>query len=830
MNFVISLMALLFAVSSFVDFADAGEIYLSPNGNDTWSGRFAEQQGENDGPLATLQAAIDRCRVLAAESPHEPMRVILRGGRYDLSQGAVELNAAEFGAGLSFEAYAGETPLLAGSRSVDGWEPWRGRIFRTKLADDFHGETDAPSLLFEDGKRLVRARTPNVDSESPYRGGFYYVERGLNLEAPFSGVVGQIPHVGDTLKYKIDVPVAGEYQVWIFYGAENSPDKIERLDGRMSVSAGNGPPVVMTDLVDTGNWTPSRWGRCAKLTLSKGKTVFSWRNDLGGGIDIAGFVLTNNTEWVPEGVEGFHGPDRGEFVVILSDQVSETLGPDVLVRSPASLDCFQYRLGDIQPQWCQPGVELRIFQSAGCRAFLQNVEMTSVEPEKRIVHLGGAELLANLHTGDRYFLENHLDFLDAPGEWYFDSKERYLYLWPLGLTPEYISASLNGTLVRISGESAKEETAEKKTEASSSASFCFSGLTFMETGHTRDDGCHGYEMGRRGVIELDGVSHVTVQSCRFLETGRYAARWDRSDDCRFERCVVERSGQGGVLLLNSARNRVVDSIFRDMGFEYKHIGCVVLDGGRCFDNLIAHNEMTRSSRYAVTIKCGGDRNRIEFNDISDMGLETYDTGAIEVTQYGRTHLSESVIRNNRIRNTVGWSARGSNSVYMSWGIYLDSFAGGYIIENNYVSGTFDGGFMCQGGQGNELRNNIFLNGLRYQGYFTNFDNNAKDLVFENNIVAFEKADAMLYLTGYHLITPDRLHCDGNYYWCGESPLEERADFARWRQYGFDVHSTVVRPEFLHPENEDGQLVPDSPILRQGFQQIDFSSLGPRPPQ
>ncbi len=33
-------------------------------------------------------------------------------------------------------------------------------------------------------------------------------------------------------------------------------------------------------------------------------------------------------------------------------------------------------------------------------------------------------------SGDRYFVENILEELDSPGEWYLDRAGRKLYLWP----------------------------------------------------------------------------------------------------------------------------------------------------------------------------------------------------------------------------------------------------------------------------------------------------------------------------------------------------------------------------------------------------------------
>ncbi|MBM4047511.1 MAG: hypothetical protein FJ279_20585, partial [Planctomycetes bacterium] len=72
------------------------ELFVSPRGNDKWSGRLKEPNAEKtDGPLATVQAAQQRIRGLkdggrpatAAYAPAgitRPVVVWLRGGRYPI--------------------------------------------------------------------------------------------------------------------------------------------------------------------------------------------------------------------------------------------------------------------------------------------------------------------------------------------------------------------------------------------------------------------------------------------------------------------------------------------------------------------------------------------------------------------------------------------------------------------------------------------------------------------------------------------------------------------------------------------------------------------------
>ena len=62
----------------------AVEFFVSPRGNDNWSGKFAEP-GEKDGPRATVAQAREVVRSLRkTQGEPRPIRIVLRGGTYQL--------------------------------------------------------------------------------------------------------------------------------------------------------------------------------------------------------------------------------------------------------------------------------------------------------------------------------------------------------------------------------------------------------------------------------------------------------------------------------------------------------------------------------------------------------------------------------------------------------------------------------------------------------------------------------------------------------------------------------------------------------------------------
>ena len=100
--------------------------YVSPQGNDSWSGRRPESDAAgNDGPFATLARAREAQRAEAQRAAGAPGTVWLRGGDYVLSE-SFALDARDSGrpdAPASYCAYSGEKPRLLGGCPITGFLP-----------------------------------------------------------------------------------------------------------------------------------------------------------------------------------------------------------------------------------------------------------------------------------------------------------------------------------------------------------------------------------------------------------------------------------------------------------------------------------------------------------------------------------------------------------------------------------------------------------------------------------------------------------------------------------------------------------------------------------
>lgn len=144
--------------------ARAMELYVAPDGNNAWSGQTAiPNRRRTDGPLATLQGARDALRrARAGGRVGEPARIIVAAGHYTITEPLVLLpqDGGTADAPVSYEAAPGARPVFSGGRAITGFQPYRDGIWRAFIPDVAAGKWYFEQL-FVNGKRAVRARTPN---------------------------------------------------------------------------------------------------------------------------------------------------------------------------------------------------------------------------------------------------------------------------------------------------------------------------------------------------------------------------------------------------------------------------------------------------------------------------------------------------------------------------------------------------------------------------------------------------------------------------------------------------------------------------------------------
>ncbi|MBI3923052.1 MAG: right-handed parallel beta-helix repeat-containing protein [Armatimonadetes bacterium] len=123
---------------------NSATLYISPSGNDLWSGKLAApRKGKTDGPFATLERARDEIRKLKAAGPLPKggVTVEIRGGIYQRSQ-AFELSKEDSGteeSPLVYRARKGEEVRLVGGKVVTGWKPVKDPAVVSRMDDSARG-------------------------------------------------------------------------------------------------------------------------------------------------------------------------------------------------------------------------------------------------------------------------------------------------------------------------------------------------------------------------------------------------------------------------------------------------------------------------------------------------------------------------------------------------------------------------------------------------------------------------------------------------------------------------------------------------------------------
>ncbi|MCX7599995.1 MAG: right-handed parallel beta-helix repeat-containing protein, partial [Armatimonadetes bacterium] len=522
-------------------------------------------------------------------------------------------------------------------------------------------------------------------------------------------------------------------------------------------------------------------------------------------------------------------PNEGYFTIVRKGPPA--VDPVTGAETPQDRTAFVYQPGDIKP-W--PDIEdanVVVFHSWE----VSRLRIARLDEGNHLVHFTGPAWwpFESWGPGQRYYVENVREALDAPGEWYLDRRSGVLSYYPMAgedMTKAEVIAPRLRRLVELRGDPFLGLWVEHVTFRG--LSFCHADWELEPQGHSDPQAA----VTIPAAVMADGARHCVWEDCEIAHVGEYGM-WLRRGckNNKIARCRIRDLGTGGVRIgeanpanedeAESSHNVVDNNHIYDGGHVYASgVGVWVAQSSH---NVIAHNEIHDFNYSGMSIGWNWDdapnrthHNVIEYNHVHHvMNHMLNDGGAI----YTLGTSPGSVIRGNLFHDVWPYSAIG-------WGIYLDATTNGYLVENNIVYNTLSGGLMYNnGGHENVIRNNIFAFSAEYAlwPYWERRPN-----TFVRNIIYMTQG--VLFIPYAENTLRQRIDAgeqlgewDYNCYWHTGQPDFPffRYSFAEWQAMGLDKHSVVADPMFVDADEYDFRLRPESPALRLGFRQIDASRAG-----
>jgi hypothetical protein len=472
--------------------------------------------------------------------------------------------------------------------------------------------------------------------------------------------------------------------------------------------------------------------------------------------------------------------------------------------------------------------------------------------------------------GDRYFVKNVFEELDAPGEWYLDRRQNVVYFWP----PETVRDG--DVCVAVS---------PSLLTLTDTAFLTVRGLIFEGSTDT-------------GIV-FNNATDCRVEGCEIRGTGGWGVSVNGGQRNTVFGCDIHHVGKGGIALAGGDRktlargdNRAENNVIHHNGvFEKTYNTGINLNG---VGNTASHNLIYDTPHAGVTIS--GNDNVLEYNIVHHTNLQSTDTGGIYSCPRDWTARG-NVIRYNIWHDIGGFGKRSSWSpvqnglVYFeyphfTWGIYLDDPTSGFTVFGNILYRVPICGMHNHGGRDNAFENNVIVDCPAFQagrlatnwsnwprikklfheytaagspyldhyprlrGYTDERPEAMTGLTFRRNIIYYTKAgtewlrehrswgDRMLLYT-YRIDQQDMAanQFGDNLLYC-EPGLEpfvkltaipektKELSWAEWQASGQDKGSQTGDPLFVDPANHDFRLKPGSPALKLGFQQIPVDKIGP----
>lgn len=487
---------------------------------------------------------------------------------------------------------------------------------------------------------------------------------------------------------------------------------------------------------------------------------------------------------------------------------------------------------------------------------------------------------------DAVVVENVFEELDAPGEWYYDSKDGKLYLWPtqgMDLGKASVEASVNTDIITIKGRDSEQPVTD----------ITLDGFTYFGTKRTmftvnqegkeyiplmRGDWC----VVRAGAIYMENTKNIQVQNSQFLEMGgngifmygyndkniinnsefinigatavqvvgnpvaaREASFWDHAlyPDLQVHKTNVEFPELIGPATEDYPRDiEITNNHMENLGiFEKQSCGVNLSVSSRV---KILHNTIHKSARSCVNVNDGTfGGHEIAYNDIYNAQLETTDHGPFNswgrdrfwsVPKYNASGQSGEVIRHyekdGKTYDLALIDAYQTNKIHDNRFQHNSDAAHTWGIDLDDGSSNYEIynnlclglGIKLREGFNRKVYNNIILDG-QFQIHVSYTE--AKDDIHSNIV-----ANSTPY--GFASVNESRFKkaeyaVDQNWYFDYGAKINLPAWFYKNKtSNSFDKNALIdVSPEFKNPRGNDYTVQNQEGMRQTGFENFPMDQFG-----
>lgn len=280
-------------------------------------------------------------------------------------------------------------------------------------------------------------------------------------------------------------------------------------------------------------------------------------------------------------------------------------------------------------------------------------------------------------AGARYYVENLLEEIDTPGEYFIDRENKILYFYP----PQPLD---------------KQNTTTIELSLLDQPLFDLNDVSYLDFRNLV------FETSRADGVNITNGKMVRFAGCTFRNLGNLAVKILDGEAHFILSCDIYNTGEGGISLTGGDRKTLTPAKLRATNNHIYNFSrrtatyrpAIAMQG---VGNHASHN-LIHDGPHSAIIFWGNDH-IIEYNEIHNVLKLTGDGGAVYT---GRDWSARgNIIRNNYFHDITGIS-KWENAVYID-----DQTCETYITGN--VFSNCHWGMLIGGGRDNLIENNIFSN-------------------------------------------------------------------------------------------------------------------------